>query len=60
MPKKIDLTGQTINRLVVIRENGRDKHGNVLWLCRCLGKTGDDCGNECIVRGDYLKTQRTQ
>ena len=57
---KIDLTGQTINRLVVIREYGRDKHGHVLWLCRCLGKTGDDCGNECIVRGTNLKNQRTQ
>ena len=59
MPKKIDLTGQTINRLVVIRENGRDKHGNVLWLCRCLGKTGDDCGNEVIVRGSCLRSENT-
>lgn len=60
MSKKIDLTGQTINRLVVIREYGRDKHGNVLWLCRCLGKNGNDCGNECVVRGDSLKNQHTQ
>ena len=59
MSKKIDLTGQTINRLVVIREYGRDKHGNVLWLCRCLGKNGNDCGNECVVRGDSLKNQHT-
>ena len=60
MPKKLELAGQTINRLVVIREYGRDKHGNVLWLCRCLGKTGDDCGNECIVRSNDLKNQHTQ
>ena len=60
MRKKIDLTGQTINRLVVIREYGRDKHGNVLWLCRCLGKNGDDCGNEVVVRGDNLRSERTQ
>ena len=60
MPKKLELAGKTINRLVVIREYGRDKHGNVLWLCRCLGKTGDDCGNECIVRSAQLKNQRTQ
>ena len=60
MPKKIDLTGQTINRLVVIREAGRDKGGHVLWLCRCLGKTGDDCGNECVVSSDALRKQRTQ
>ena len=59
MPKKIDLTGQTINRLVVIREYGRDKHGNVLWLCRCLGKNGDDCGKEVIVRGSCLRSEHT-
>ena len=60
MPKKIDLTGQTINRLVVIREYGRAKNGAVLWLCRCLGKTGDDCGNECVVSSDALRRQHTQ
>ena len=57
MPKKIDLTGQTINRLVVIREYGRDKQGKVLWLCRCLGKNGDDCGNEVVVRGYHLRSE---
>ena len=60
MRKKLELAGQTINRLVVIREYGRDKHGNVLWLCRCLGKNGNDCGNECIVRSNNLKNQHTQ
>ena len=59
MRKKIDLTGQTINRLVVIREAGRDKSGNVLWLCRCLGKTGDDCGNEVTVQGNHLRDGST-
>ena len=58
--KKIDLTGQTINRLVVIREYGRDKHGNVLWLCRCLGKNGDDCGKEVIVSANSLRMGHTQ
>ena len=60
MGKKLELAGQTINRLVVIREYGRDKNGAVLWLCRCLGKIGDDCGNEVIVRGGDLRSQRTQ
>lgn len=59
MPEKIDLTGQTINRLVVIREAGRDKGGNVLWLCRCLGRQGNDCGNELVVRGDSLRSGHT-
>ena len=60
MPKKIDLTGQTINRLVVIREYGRAKGGQVTWLCRCLGEHGDDCGNEVVVRVDHLRSGHTQ
>ena len=59
MPKKIDLTGQTINHLVVIREAGR-KNGHVAWLCRCLGKTGDDCGKEVIVSSNDLRNGHTQ
>lgn len=57
---KIDLTGQTINRLVVIREYGRTKSGKVTWLCRCLGKNGDDCGKEVVVTGDHLRSGHTQ
>ena len=60
MPKKIDLTGQPFGRLIVIREYGRDKWGAVLWLCRCLGKNGDDCGKEVVVRGDHLRSEHTQ
>lgn len=60
MRKKIDLTGQTINRLVVIREAGRAKGGHVLWLCRCLGKNGDDCGNEVVVSGNDLRRGNTK
>ena len=60
MPKKIDLTGQTINRLLVIREYGRTKSGKVTWLCRCLGKNGDDCGNEVVVRSDHLLSGNTK
>ena len=60
MSKKIDLTGQTINRLVVIREAGRDKGGHVLWLCRCLGKNGDDCGKEVVVETFNLRNGHTK
>ena len=60
MPKKIDLTGRTINRLVVIREYGRAKNGAVLWLCRCLGKNGDDCGKEVIVLANDLRRGHTK
>lgn len=56
---KIDLTGQPFNRLVVIREYGR-KNGAVTWLCRCLGRKGDDCGNEVVVDGRNLRNGRTK
>lgn len=57
MPKIVDMTGRVIGRLLVIEECGRDSRGRALWRCRCLGKTGDDCGNEVIVRGDHLRSE---
>lgn len=60
MGKKIDLTGHRFGRLVVIREAGRDKHGKVLWLCRCLGKNGDDCGNEVTATTNNLNGGHTK
>ena len=56
MPKKTDLTGQPFGRLIVIREYGRDKWGKVLWLCRCLGKNGDDCGKEVVATSSDLNS----
>lgn len=43
MGKSIDLTGQRFGRLTAVEPEGRDKHGNVLWRCRC------DCGGTSIV-----------
>ena len=60
MSAKKDLTGQPFGRLIAIREDGRDKGGHVLWLCRCLGKNGDDCGKEVVVREDHLRRGHTQ
>ena len=60
MSAKKDLTGQPFGRLVVIREAGRDKGGHVLWLCRCLGKNGDDCGKEVVVSANDLRRGHTQ
>lgn len=60
MPKKIDLTGQRFGRLLVIREYGRTKDGKVTWLCRCLGKNGDDCGKEVIVISNDLRSWKTK
>ena len=53
MPKKVDLTGQRFNRLVVIHECGR-KNGHVAWLCKC------DCGNELVVSSANLRSWNTQ
>ena len=48
MSAKKDLTGQRFGRLVVIREYGRSKDGQVTWLCRC------DCGGEVVVTSGHL------
>ena len=48
MPKKIDLTGRTFNRLLVISECGRNEQGAVLWLCQC------SCGNELVATSSAL------
>ena len=53
MSKKIDLRGQVFHWLTVLRENGRDKHNNVLWLCRCK------CGNEVTVCSNNLRRGHT-
>lgn len=50
---KIDLKGQRFGRLVVVEEAGRDKHGHVLWKCRC------DCGSETIVYVHSLRSGDT-
>ena len=53
MPKKIDMTGRTIGRLLVIEECGRDARGEALWRCRC------ECGNEVTVLGSNLRNEHT-
>ena len=53
MRKKLDLRGQKSGKLTVLRENGRDKHNKVLWLCRC------ECGKEIVVLGSSLRNEHT-
>ena len=53
MSKKLDLRGQPFGKLTVLRENGRDKRNQVLWLCRC------ECGREVNVRSYDLRSRRT-
>lgn len=52
MAKKVDLTGQTFGRLVVIGESERIK-GRRIWKCRC------DCGLSIDVRQDSLNSGNT-
>ena len=51
---KIDLTGQRFGKLVVKNESGKDRNGNITWLCLC------DCGNEKIISGNCLRRGITQ
>lgn len=34
-----DLTGQRFGRLVALEVFGKNKYGNIVWLCKC------ECGN---------------
>jgi len=53
--KRLDLTGQTFNRLTAIRSiGGRNKKNNILWLFRCA------CGNEIICSASTVKEGTTK
>ena len=49
MGKQADLTGQRFGRLIVLRQNGIDKHHNYLWECKC------DCGEITYASGTSLR-----
>lgn len=49
MTRKLDLAGQKFGRLTVIDEEGRNKHGQIIWECLC------DCGNTTHSVGTSLK-----
>ncbi len=50
----IDLKGHRFGKLCVIDQAGRDKRGEVLWLCAC------DCGYTSIVLSSNLRTGNTR
>jgi hypothetical protein len=50
----INLEGNKFGRLQVLKEAGRNKHGKILWLCKC------DCGNEIEVSGNSLQRKNTR
>lgn len=49
-----DLTGRRFGALIVLRRGENDPHGRVRWVCRC------DCGKECVVSSERLKSGRTR
>ena len=55
--QKIDLTGTTFGRLLVIAESDKimtpNGRSHISWLCKCK------CGNEIIVRSDCLRNGHT-
>lgn len=53
MPKLRDLTGQRFERLFVVKEQGRNKQGKAMWLCKC------DCGNEKVIYSNNLLSGNT-
>lgn len=50
----IDLIGKKFNRLTVIKQSNRNKHGQIQWLCEC------DCGKKTIVPGHCLRKGNTR
>ena len=51
---RLTMVGQTFGRLVVLGCPSRDKHGTAFFPCRC------ECGASALVRGDHLRSGRTQ
>lgn len=43
LPKPLDLTGKRYEYVEVLYKNGHDKHGKVLWHCKCHAP---NCGKE--------------
>src|SRR3990167_7395468 len=47
--KIIDITGKKFEYLLVVKQTGKNKFGQLLWLCQC------DCGNLVTVVGSNIK-----
>lgn len=52
--KHENLVGRVFGRWTVLEENGQDKNGNYLWLCKC------ECGNSKTVSGSLLKNNQSK
>lgn len=45
---------QRIGRLTVVRQEGRSRHGDIMWRCQC------DCGNVKVLPASALRSGNTQ
>ena len=54
MGKFIDITGKTFGRWSVIKREGVDSAGHILWHCKCI------CGKENLVSGSDLHSGRSK
>lgn len=49
MSRKIDISGQKFGRLTAVRDIGKDRFGQLIWICNC------ECGKQVDVRGSNLR-----
>jgi hypothetical protein len=54
MGEIIDRTGKRFGRLIVIKQAGRNKYGQILWKCVC------DCGSTIVAQGGNLQNGCTK
>jgi hypothetical protein len=52
--KFTEMTGKKFGKLTVLRNDGRNRHGFIFWLCLC------DCGREVSVDGYLLRIGKTK
>lgn len=48
--KKIEMIGSKYGMLKVLFEEGKDKHGKILYRCEC------ECGNTTVTHGTRIRT----
>lgn len=54
MPSPAALENKKFGKLLVIKKAGLNKHGNVIWLCKC------DCGKNCKTTSHNLLSGNTK
>jgi hypothetical protein len=52
--RRYDLTGRRFGKLVAEKAVARDRHGNIVWLCRC------DCGSASRTRATDLMVTKAR